>query len=263
MRGRWQISVPATILTAGVLCAGGLALLGSQLRQRAELRLALRCDDPQTRKQAAWTIADRADRALETDLIDRLGVEPRADVREALVYALGVLGDRRSFGVVEATLDSDPSGYVRAAAWLAAARIDPAQFRILARAAGRPEDAWDRVGVAQGWLSLGDVRGVEELLAVAGTGEAAQRHVACRALAKWLRPLLEAVGRWPLEAAQEQVRPWPPELVAEIRRRCAGLDMQALADQTRRWATEGARVRRLVNKLNRARDGLAAWLSRE
>jgi len=257
---RWSAKV---IVLAAVCLAAAAVWLGraaSAARWRAGIERALRDPDPQVRKQGAWELIEHPDPSLLRSLTAGiLGAERDPNVREAYVYTLGRVGDPQYFAAIESAIDLDPSGYVRAAAWLAAARLDPHHFRTLA--ATRPaHSAWDRIGLLQAELYLGQMSGVGELLDWARRGDAAQRQVACRALFKWLRPLLEAVGRWPLEADVREGREWPTGLIAEIERRCAGLALQELADDARQHAATAARVQRNVGRLTRARDGLAGLL---
>ena len=233
-----------------------------QSRQyRAKMTRLLQSSAPETRKQAAWAMIERPDRELETLIIrGAMGDEPDPDVREAYVYTLGKLGDPRNLAAIESAIDQDPSGYVRAAAWLAAARVDSQHFRTLAEAGPLPQRPWDRIGIAQGRLCLGDVHDVNELLHWAEAGDDSQRQVASRAMFKWLRPLLDAAGRWPVGATVREGEPWPPGLIAEIKVRCATMDLQAIADETVPRRAAAYRVRRNVGRLTRTRDGLASLL---
>jgi hypothetical protein len=261
---RWPTRVPlvaAAVLSVLVLWQILLSPRARDARVAARLERTLRSDDPETRKQAVWGTVARPDSALVTMMVqDALGAEPDADVREAYIYALGRLGDPRNFAVIESTIDRDPSGYVRAAAWLAAARCDPRHFRMLVETRTRPERPWDQIGVGQGWLELDDVRGVSDLLHWACAGDDVQREVAARALLKWLRPLLDSVGRWPADCDVEPGDPWPRELVDEIAARCARLDLQAIADDNARHHAQTYRLQRDVRRITGFRDGLAELL---
>ena len=191
--------------------------------------------DRETRKQAAWAAIERSNPTLETYMVKGvLGDESDAGVREAYVYALGNLSNRRHFAAIENAIDTDPSGYVRSAAWLAAARIDPRQFQTLADTRTAIESPWDRLGRAQAWLYLGDVREVGELLAQARVGDQDRSYIASRALHKWLRPLLDAAGRWPLDGDGKSAGVWSPEFVDRISRICSEVGLQAVSDDTRK-----------------------------
>jgi hypothetical protein len=260
---RWAIGVAGVFAVALILLVLFLDDTGrlGTLRGRSELRRQMQSPDREQRKQAAWAVIEQPIPELEELMVRGvLGGEPDAGVREAYVYALGNLADQRYFAAVETVIDADPSGYVRAAAWLAAARIDPAHFRTLAETNPGPGDPWDRLGIAQGRLFLGDVRGARELLEQARSDSDARRCVAGRALYKWLRPLLDAAGRWPLAAEVTEGQAWPPEFVDEIERRCATLDLQALADDTRQHDQAAAPVRRYIMRINGARKGLVSLL---
>lgn len=260
---RWAIGVGGVLAVAMILSV----LFPDEtrhvrtLRLRSELRRQMQSPDREQRKRAAWAAIEHPNPELEELMVRGvLGGEPDAGVREAYVYALGNLADRRYFAAVETVIDTDPSGYVRAAAWLAAARVDPQHFHTLAETNSDPGDPWDRLGIAQGRLFRGDVRGARELLEQARSGDDARRCVAGRALYKWLRPLLDAAGRWPLAADVTEGQAWPPEFVDEIERRCAALDLQVLADDTRQHDQAAAPVRRYIMRINGARKGLVSLL---
>jgi hypothetical protein len=249
------------VVAAAVIWQATLDPRVRETRYREEMMGALRSADPSTRKQAAWRIVERPDPLLAAYLVEGvLGAESDPDVREAFVYSLGKLADPHNFAAIEIAIDSDPSGYVRAAAWLAAARCDPEHFRTLVTTRSPPTAVWDRIGQGQGWLLIGNVRGVEDLLRQAVEGDAPQRQVCARALSHWLRPLLDAAGRWPIDAQVSPGQSWPPDLVSEVKRRCTVLDLQAIADDTRRLSESARRVGRNVRRLTRARDLLAGLL---
>jgi hypothetical protein len=258
---KWAAPAVVGVVAAAALWQTVLSRPVRTVRQRRALMQALRSPDPQTRKQAAWAVTESPGPNLEAFLIRGIiGAERDPDVREAYVYALGRLEDSRNFAAIESAIDSDPSGYVRAAAWLAAARCDPQHFRTLAETHAPPDDPWDRIGIGQGRLFLGDVCGIGELLHWAGAGSDSQRLAAARALLKGLRPLLDAAGRWPIDADVAEGEPWPAELVGEIERRCATLDLQAIMDDLRRHRVPAERVRRNVLRLTGAREHLARLL---
>jgi hypothetical protein len=249
------------LLAALVVWKGVISPRAWQSRYRAQAMEALDSPDPEVRKQAAWAAIDWPDPALEAFMIRGvMGAESQADVREAYVYSLGRLGNPRSFAAIEFSLDLEPNGYVRAAAWLAAARIDSKHFYTLVETCPRPDRPWDQIGIAQGRLSLGDVRGVDRLLHWALAGDDTQRNVASRALFKGLQPLLDAAGRWPVDASVEEGQPWPPAFVREIEQRCVGLPLQAIADEARRHSAAAYRVRRNVARLTGTRERLAGLL---
>lgn len=260
---RWTIGI-AGGLVAGVILAALAPNLARQLRTagaRERLLRQMQSPEREQRKQAAWAAIERPAPVLEELMVRGvLGDEPDAGVREAYVYALGNLRDRRHFAAIETAIDSDPSGYVRAAAWLAAARVDPERFGTLAETRSAPRDAWDRLGVAQGRLMLGDMRDAGELIEQARGPDAARRHLASRAMYKWLRPLLDAAGRWPAEATVSGAQPWPTEFVDEIERRCATLDLQPLADDTHQHDHAASRVRRRIMRIYGARKWLISLL---
>lgn len=261
---KWRMRVvPAAvgIVTVGAVWHMTLSPAARNVRLTARLERKLLSEEPQARKEAAWATIERPDPALAAIMIRGvLGDEPDPDVREAYVYSLGKLSDPRHLAAIESAIDQDPSGCVRSAAWLAAARCDPQHFRTLAATRRQPERPWDQIGVAQGRLCLGDVRDVAKLLHWARAGDGSQRQVASRALFKWLRPLLDTAGRWPADCGVQVGQAWPPELVDEVERRCAGLNLQAVADDNSRHRESGDQVRRNVGRITRFRDGLAELL---
>ncbi|MEW6251545.1 MAG: hypothetical protein AB1716_12930, partial [Planctomycetota bacterium] len=124
------------------------------------------------------------------------------------------------------------------------------------------DDPWDQLGRAELRLALGDVRGAPALLHWAAHGEADVRLIACRALHDSVGPVLEAVGRWPLTAERPAAAPWPAELVAEVSKRCAGLDLQSLADGLRQQLARSAPVRRDLARITGARERIARLILR-
>jgi len=246
----------------------GALLLLIQITSRsapfdAGLVRLLNVGSTEQRKQAAWRVAEERT-GVEASLAIRprleTGDELDPDVREAYVYALGRVGAAGFADTVETVARTDESGYVRAAAWLALARIDADRFRQLFASQAAPEDPWDQIGLAQGWAEHGDYRGLDELLHWAEHGDHSQRVVAARALLNSVAPVLEAVGRWPLEADPQPGEPWPAELVAEVDRRARGLNLESLATEVRSRFEATKRVRRNVSRLTGARERLAQLL---
>jgi len=262
MRGRTILVAAAMAIIVG----GSLLLIRLTSRPAAvDARLVrlLRAGSTEQRKQAAWRVAEeRAGVEASLAIRPRLetGEEPDPDVREAYVYALGRVGAAGFAETVETLARTDESGYVRAAAWLALARIDADRFGRLVASQPMPEDPWDRIGVAQGWAEHGDYRGLDELLHWAEHGDHSQRVVAARALLNSVAPVLEAVGRWPLGADPKPDEPWPAELVAEAGRRARGLNLESLATEVRSRFEATRRVRRNVSRLTGARERLAQLL---
>lgn len=229
--------------------------------------LLLRSANPETRKMGAWLTAqeeapravEHIDEALSRPFRDSASgpTEPDPTVRESFIYALGRSEDPRFFDTAASVLRDDPDPYVRQAAWLAAARLDPVRFRELASRAGPRNDPWDRIGFACAWLEIGDTRGVDELLHWAAAGTSEQKRVAAIALGRGVGPLLEAVGHWPLEATVQEGESWPPEFVEEIARRCAPLDLQVIADEQLPHKDRVAAIRRNVGRLYHTQERIA------
>ena len=73
-------------------------------------------------------------------------------------------------------------------------------------------------------------------------------------------PLLEAAGRWPLGAELREGQIWPPELLREVQRRCAELDLQRIADDTRPHLAAAKLVQRNAHRVTSARNWIAKFL---
>jgi len=255
------------LAAAGLALAGGVGLVTVVLATRPAgtktVLEMLSSDNNEHRKIGAWLAADLGCIA-GVDFIARaieLGLERVPDVKEAYVYALGRSGRQEHFPIVASVVNADPSGYVRQAAWLAAARIDPDRFRELAAPIDDSADLWDRMGVAVGLLEIGDSSRLAYLFEAALDGPADHKLIACNALYRNIGPLLEAVGRWPIGARAYRGRTWPPEFLAEIRKRCGELDLQALADDTRPQMAAAKRLQRDARRLASARNWVARLLS--
>jgi hypothetical protein len=242
-------------------------------QDRAALEL-LRSAEPESRKRGAWVAAQhrtpRAWQHIAAALERRDRWETDAGVRESYVHALGRSGQSQYFSVVaqvacpqgeaSASISPDPDGYVRQAAWLAAARLDPQRFRGLAAQAPPADDPWDQIGLSSAWLEVGDLRGIDQLLHWAEAGTLPQRQAASLALLRGVAPLLEAAGRWPIRFVVREGQVWPSELVAEVRRRCRSLDLRAIADDTRPHLARATSVHRNVGRLNSMRARLVRLL---
>jgi hypothetical protein len=242
---------------------GASSWVRSDLRYDHEVFARLNSPDPEHRKQGAWLVAERGTPKTVQWLADQLlgGTETSTDVRESYVHSLGRAGDDQLFPLVTRLITDDPEPYVRQAAWLAAARLRPIEFRLFAANHEPLATPWDRIGWAYAWLETGDPRGVAELLHWAAAGDYDQRRVACLALNRNLAPLIEAAGRWPAEFdLRDETKPWPPELVAEIERRCVGLDLAGLAADWQVQQARAAPIRRNVGKLTSVRETIARSL---
>lgn len=255
------------VLCLGLAVAGVVASVGGYVvwhtlatrYDRAAVRL-LRSRDPEARKRGAWLTAQaRTARATQL-IVQQLPAERDPNVRESYVHALGRGGDPKRFELVAGLAREDPEPYVRQAAWLAAARIDARLFRDLAAREAAHDDPWDQIGLAHAWLEVGDLRGVDDLLRWAVDGTPTQRQVASLALTRGVGPLLDAAGRWPIGLDVHEGESWPAELVAEVRRRCEALDLEAIAADTRRHVLRAAAVRRNMGRVYGVRGRLVRLL---
>jgi hypothetical protein len=258
----------ARLSRAVLLAALGLvpvvALSGYLLdRQSSQRRVRqLHAADPQLRRAAAWALAERPDRRGELELARRLDLESEtdADVREAMVHTLGQLGNPQHFGPVIRAAEFDESGFVRQAAWLSAALLDAVRFRDFIADRPPARDAWDRVGLAQARLAVGDVSAVSDLLELAADGPPEPRALAMRAIERQLAPLLELAGRWPLDAPDRASGEWPVKFLIELRRRCQELDLAALSARIRQLDHEARRLRRDIGRVIGGRERLVRLL---
>src|SRR5262249_36597136 len=106
-------------------------------------------------------------------------------------------------------------------------------------------------------------RDVGTLLDLAAQGDDDQRAFASQAMVKFLRPLLESAGDWPIDARVENGQAWPPALVQDITERAARQDLATLAREAGlcRERTEG--LRSTLRRIAGARDRLSRWLYSE
>lgn len=250
---------------SAALCVGALLVLASHnawIAPAIRIRNFLESDDSQQRKKGAWLAADSENHAMEDLIASRLrdNIEHDPDVRETFVYSLGRNADSRHFETILHELENDPEGYVRQAAWLAAARIDPVRTGTLVDNPGLCRDDWDRLGIAQVRLQLNQASGFTDLFRFAVDSDRSMQSVAARALVKSLQPVLDAVGRWPVTMPATPADEWSPEVFGELKRRCDSVDLQfALAD-TMLHAERSMQVRRNEKKITVARDRIAKVL---
>ncbi len=210
-------------------------------------------------------LTPRAARCVDASLAaveKESGGSTTPELRETYVDALARTRRREHAQVLTAVVRQDPDGRVRRAAWLATARLDPNAFRALATESPVGPDRWDRIGRAAAWLEVGDVRGVPDLFEAARHGTQEESWAACSALHNRVAPLLEAVGRWPVDVDVQVGEVWKPELVDEIARRCAGLDLQAIVNDSRQHLEHALPVRRNMARLTSAREDIAAFIFR-
>jgi hypothetical protein len=261
-KSRRRLGLALALLIAVTVVYGAQAWGHFATRHDGNALRLLRADAPESRRAGAWVAAHEYTPRARGFIWNALAEQKETDpgVREAYVYALGRNGEGLFFDVIADVVETDPDAYVRQAAWLAAARVNPERFRGLAASVAPSDDPWDRIGRAAAWLEVGDLRGIDELLHWAATGQAEQRRVAALALDRTVAPLLETVGRWPIEYSVRESEPWPPELVAEVRLRCGGVNLQAIAGETYPHAARAAAVRRNLGRLNSARGYLAHLL---
>lgn len=257
----WLIG--ATLLVVAMLSWFNFGPRARREASRARELAAFRSSDANVRKRAAWQVADEPDPETETHAVMTLvdGSESDPTVREALVYALGQLGHDRNAPSLEFVLDMESEGYVCAAAWLALARCSPERvLRRAAEAPRTPQTDWDRVGMAQALLFLGEMRELESLFTLAERGGEGQRRVASRALQRSLRPLLESAGRWPVELSGPDTEALPESWMPELARRAAETDLSTRARLDAPHREQARQLRSLVSRITSGRDRIARWL---
>ncbi len=251
----------ATAIIATVIVASTVLLIRVLTHENSVLS-ALRSNDAGARKRAAWRVADgghpKSASLMRRLLFDRNTAE--ADVRESYVYALGQFADASDFDLLSELVVDDPSGYVRQAAWLAAARSDPQRCRAMLTSRAMSTEIWDRIGAAQARLQVRDPSGVGELLLLAADGDPGQRTFAGRALYRTLAPAMTAVGRWPLDASVNPDGSWPRELVDEVEGRLQRLDLHSLMQEMWVHVQRSDRIIRAKARLAGARDRIAGIL---
>lgn len=261
-RRAWHYRGVIVASALSALSVGVLYAYGNIRAARLESKVLgmLESDDVEQRKRGAWAAAEFSLSRAYQRIQDRISEESSPAAREAFIYALGQRGNTDDFDRLIASARSDPSGYVRQAAWVAAARSDPARTRALLEPLSPRETPWERLGVAQAWLVLCDVRGVAELFEFAAGGDHSRRIIAARALSKAVRPVLDSLGRWPLDADPQLGEAWPRELVEEVCRRCEQIDLQTALERTDYYWERSKQVRRNKARLSGARDRIAGFL---
>ncbi len=252
------------LAVAGV-ASGGCAVAGvwiSALVRAERVESRLRSPEADVRQRAAWVAADeRLEECLATiRTAVREGRERDPRALEAFVYALGLVGAPGDWDLLAGVAQTHPDGYVRQAAWLAAARVSPERCGELLKGAPEPDNDWDRLGRASAQCELGDVAGVPALLELAGRGDDAQRVIASRSLAKYVKPALESLGRWPLDLEAPVGAAWRGEDLVRIAARCDAPGLGAVLASAATHEQRSREIRRKQLRLTRARDRIARIL---
>ncbi len=248
---------------AMVLLRGGLGVWDNapgRVALRVERLLADR--DAAQRKEGAWLAAGAGAREVTQRLCAGVGGgEAEPDVREAYAYALGRIGAPQTSTSLRTAAERDESGYVRQAAWLALARVDAHEFQ-RASSVERAEggDAWDNIGIAEGGFELGDYSGFAGLMQSATAGTDWQRDVARHAIRRWIGPLLDTVGQWPIDADACDASEWSAATLKEIADRAARVDLSAIAAENRPHFEKSRRVQAYRGKLAKASQRIARVL---
>lgn len=252
-------------LAIATLAAAGCAVLGVWINAlvREELVEArLGSPDPEIRQRAAWSAAD--ERYEECLAIVRNsvrdGIERDPQVLEAFVYSLGLVRAASDWDIVAPLAESHAEGLIRQAAWLAAARIDPDRCAIVLERTPPPRDDWDRLGRANAQCQLGRDGGVATLLALARNGTDSQRIIASRSIAKFVKPALEALGRWPLDLEAPIGSAWRADELDQIASRCSVAGLGPVMSVAQTAESRSREIRRKQSKLTRARERIARVL---
>lgn len=252
-------------VSAGVLA--GLALLwflvlSPRVRGeifRSRMRVKLESPDPAARRDAARSIAEKPDPFLVTRIAQAIyGDEQDPTVVAAYVAALGEIGDRGQLPAVRFAAEPYQPGEVRAAAWVALARLAPDEFETRVAEAGS-NDEWQTLGLARARIVLDDWSGAAGLLRLAESRDVRIAALASQTLDGQLRPLLAEIGQWPLDAAPRE--PWPAEFAGAIGRRIAGVDLAELAIDSARAAKASAGIRPTLKRILNGRNRIENWLT--
>ncbi|MCC6359137.1 MAG: HEAT repeat domain-containing protein [Phycisphaerales bacterium] len=259
---RWLTILAVSVSLLGALTLLWFLVLSPRVRGeifRARVQAKLESADPAVRRDAAESIAGRADPFLVTRIAQALyGEEHDPGVAAAFVRALGEIGDPQQLPAVRFATEPHQPGEVRAAAWVALARIDRGEFdrQVSALAEG---DAWSSLGIAHARLSLGDPYGVETLLRAAESEDPAQAAIACDALNRHLRPILVGIGQWPLRTPPSEA--WPRRLTPAVAKRVAGIDLDPLFRGAERAKGAVEPILSTLKRILNARNRIENWLT--
>ncbi len=232
--------------------------------RRARLDMRLDSADADERIRTAWSLAENPDPFLIAKLVQKImGDESDAGAREAYVYTLGRMANPLYLGAIRYATEGHEAGPVRAAAWLALARTDKAEFKKMAESGGNVGDDWDEIGLAQGWLVCGDFRGVATLLRFVTDDNEDKRYACSQSLWKHIRPLMDATGRWPIAPAVVEGQPWPIELSREVSKRAAAMNLEGIRADTRPHLQATESLRQTVRRLTAGRERVVRWLYSE
>lgn len=247
-------------LTAAIGYSVVMPIIKSVHRQRKVT--VLRTADGERAKRAAWWVVD-GQRLKYAPVVREALKRPEisADFREALVYALGRIQDPDAVAVLRQHLETETDGYVRQATWLALSRVDADAFReTVATTDSESRSDWDELGIAQGRLETGDFAAAATALRYAREGGKSQKQIACRALEKTARPVLELAGYWPIEFEPNPGDIWPDELIDEVDQRLAWVDPDHIIADTLQHQKLAAGVQRNVRRIVDGRDHIAWFL---
>ncbi|HOO17016.1 MAG: HEAT repeat domain-containing protein [Phycisphaerae bacterium] len=245
-------------VVAAIVAVSAVVIVPELWRAAAERHLMhlLTSTDEEARKQGAWQAVTRSPGPATDFMCAALsqGREPSPGVRESYVYALGRMRLQSALPLLLRLARADESGYVRQAAWIAAARVDFEQFRAAAREVENCADTWDRIGIATALMEADDFSQLDLLFDVAASGDDFQRNVAAAALRRYLRPLLQAAGRWPVNAEISVDGAWSPAFIAEVRGRAASLNLPQIAAHSRPEQQGTETLRRMIRRIYGARE---------
>lgn len=249
----------AVLLIAGPILYVAIFAIARQQFQAANRRTLLNADG-EAAKRAAWWVADGKKTHYAATIREALSRKDITDdYRESLVYTLGRLGDQPATPLLRSVLATSANGFVRQSAWLALARIDPNSFYAALRE--QPErDDWDRLGIAQARVHLAENEGVDSLLRLARTDDINLRQIACRSLARMVRPDLDAAGRWPVIFDPRPGEIWTDEQIDLVAGRVASVDVAAVRADTLKHAEAAQGVRKNVRRVASGRDHIARVL---
>ena len=250
----------APLMVAAILAVSAVVVVAGLWRTAAERQVMHLLTSPheEARRQGAWQAVKRSSRPAADFMYAALSQDRELSpgVRESYVYAMGRMPLKSALPLLLRLARTDESGFVRQAAWVTAARLNFEQFRAAAREVENRADTWDRIGIAAALIEADDCSQLDLLFDAAANGDDFQRNIAGAVLRRYLRPLMQAAGRWPVNADISVDGIWSPAFIAEVRRRAASLNLPQIAAYSRPEQQGTEALRRAIGRIYGARARL-------